>query len=84
MTNRLPRMKSDRAAKAALKGDLSDYISRESFKSTTFEFARKDKSITLRVSSELLEAVQSEAKRRRTNYQRLIREAIERFLTKAA
>ena len=43
-----------------------------------------DKSITLRVSSELLDAVQSEAKRRRTNYQRLIREAIERFLTKAA
>jgi predicted DNA binding CopG/RHH family protein len=77
-------MKSDRAVKAALKSDLSAYILPENFKSTTFEFARKDKNITLRVSSELLVAVQSEARRRRTNYQKLIREAIERFLTKAA
>ncbi len=84
MSKRLPKLKSDRAAKAALKGDLSDYISPQNFKPVTFEFARKDKSITLRVSSELLDAVQSEAKRRRTNYQKLIREAIERFLKKAA
>ncbi len=46
MTKRLPRMKSDRAAKAALKGDLSAYISPENFKSTTFEFARKDDHFT--------------------------------------
>ena len=77
-------MKSDRAAKATLRKDLTDYISPENFKATSFEFAPKDKSITLRVSSELLSAVQSEAKRRRTNYQKLIREAIERFLKNAA
>jgi len=77
-------MKSDRAAKATLKKDLSEYISPENFKQTSFEFAPKDKSITLRVSSELLDAVQTAAKRRRTNYQKLIRKAIENFLKKAA
>ena len=84
MSKRLPRMKSDRAAKATLKKDLSEYISPENFKQTSFEFAPKDKSITLRVSSELLDAVQTAAKRRRTNYQKLIRKAIENFLKKAA
>ena len=84
MRKRLPKMKSDRAAKAALKKDLTDFISAENFKPMSFEFAPKDKSITLRVSNELLEAVQEAAKLRGTNYQKLIREAIERFLKKAA
>jgi predicted DNA binding CopG/RHH family protein len=84
MSKRLPKMKSDRAAKAMLKKDLTDYISPEIFKLTSFEFAPKDKSITLRVSSELFDAVQTAAKRRRTNYQKLIREAIELFLKVAA
>lgn len=84
MSKRLPKMKTDRAAKAALKRDLSDYISPENFKLTSFEFSPKDKSITLRVSNKLLDAVQSAAKRRGVNYQKLIREAIEQFLKKAA
>jgi predicted DNA binding CopG/RHH family protein len=84
MSKRLPKMKSDRAAKAMLRKDLAEYISPENFKLTSFEFAPKDKSITLRVSAELLDAVQAAAKRRRTNYQKLIREAIEQFLKKAA
>ena len=84
MNKRLPKMKSDRAVRAALKKDLSDYISPENFKLTSFEFAPKDKSITLRVSSELLDAVRTAAKRRHTNYQKLIREAIEQFLKRVA
>lgn len=84
MSKRLPRMKTDRAAQKMLKRDLSDYITRENFKSATFEFAPKDRSITLRVSGKLLEAVQTMAKRRGVNYQKLIREAIERFLDEAA
>lgn len=84
MKKRLPKLKSDRAAKELLKKDLSDFISPDNFKTTSFEFAPKDKSITLRVSSDLLDAMQSAAKRRRTNYQKLIREAIEQFLKKAA
>lgn len=80
MNKRLPKMKSDRAAKKLLKKDLSDYISPQNFTLTSFEFAPKDKSITLRVSDKLLSAVQSAAKRRGINYQKLIREAIEQFL----
>ncbi len=77
-------MKSDRAAKNLLKKDLSTYMTSENFALTTFEFAPKDKSITLRVSNVLLTAVQSAAKRRGINYQKLIREAIEQFLKKAS
>ncbi len=77
-------MKTDRAAKSVLKKDITEYLSPENFKPISFEFAPKDKSITLRVSTELLEAVQAAAKERGTNYQKLIREAIERYLKKAA
>lgn len=84
MSKRLPKMKSDRSAKSMLKRDLSEYFSTDNFKTTSFEFAPKDKSITIRVSSELLKAVQSEAKKRGTNYQKLIREALERFIKEAA
>ena len=83
MKKRLPKMKSDRAAKSVLNKDLSEFFSPENFKLTSFEFAPKNKSITLRVSSELLDAVQAAAKRRHTNYQKIIREAIELFLKKA-
>ncbi len=84
MSKRLQKMKNDKAAKNLLRKDLSEYLSPENFKPLSFEFAPKDKSITLRVSSDLLEAVQVAAKQRGVNYQKLIREAIERFLKKAA
>ncbi len=84
MSKRLPKIKSDQAAKNLLKKDLSDYLSPENFALTSFEFAPKDKSITLRVSNELLDAVQSAAKQRGINYQKLIREAIEQFLKRAS
>lgn len=84
MNKRLPKMKSDRATKDVLKKDLSEYFSPENFSLTSFEFAPKDKSITLRVSSELLEAIQAAAKKRGTNYQKFVREAIERFLKRAS
>lgn len=77
-------MKSDRAAKNLLKKDLAEYMTPENFTLTSFEFAPKDKSITLRVSNDLLSAVQSAAKRRGINYQKLIREAIEQFLRRAS
>ena len=84
MSKRLPKMKSDKAVKQILKKDLSDFFSPENFKLTSFEFAPKNKSITLRVSDKLLDAVQTAAKRRGINYQKLIRDAIEQFLKKAA
>ncbi len=84
MSKRLPKTKSDRAAKNLLKKDLSAYLSPENFTLTSFEFAPKDKSVTLRVSNELLTAVQIAAKRHGINYQKLIREAIEQFLKRAS
>lgn len=84
MKKRLPKMKTDRAARAMLKRDLSEYLTAENFKPVTFEFEAKDRSITLRVSTALLEAVQSAAKKSGKNYQKLIREAIEQYLKKAA
>ncbi len=84
MKKRLPKIKSDKAAKNLLKKDLSDYISPESFKLTSFEFAPKDKKITFRVSTPLYQALQNIAKERGTNYQKLIREALEKYLKEAA
>ena len=84
MSKRLPKMKSDRVVRKLLKKDISEFISSENFKLTSFEFAPKDKSITLRVSNKLLNAVQTAAKSRGINYQKFIREAIEQFLKKAA
>lgn len=84
MKKRLPKLRSAKAAKDFIKKDLSDFISSDHFKPLSFEFAPKNKSITLRVSQDLLEAVQTAAKERGNNYQKLIREAIETFLKKAA
>lgn len=84
MQKRIPKFKSDQDAEDFLNQDLTDYISRENFIESPFEFAPKDKSITFRVSDKLLKAVQREAKKRGVNYQKLIREAIEQFLSRAA
>ncbi len=80
MKKRLPHMKSDRDAKRVLRRDLSDYLSRENFTPVTFEFEPKTKSITLRLSENLLQASKQAATQRGTNYQRLVRLAIERLL----
>ncbi len=84
MSNRLPKIKNDSATKTILNKDISKYISKETFSRFSFEFSNKNKSITLRVSSELLEAVQGLAKNKRMPYQRVIREAIEKYLKEAA
>ena len=84
MKKRLPKLKSDSDAKKFLRQDLTDYLTPENFALTSFEFAPKNKSITIRVSNELLQAVQTVAKQRGMDYQKLIRQAIERFLREAA
>ncbi|HAR43439.1 MAG TPA: CopG family transcriptional regulator [Bdellovibrionales bacterium] len=76
-------MKRKTSSPKSLNRDLSDYLSPEHFKPITFEFAPKDKSITIRISSELLKTVQGAAKKRKISYQKLIREAIEQFVRKA-
>ncbi len=84
MSKRLPKMKTDEAVKNLLSGDISDYISSQNFSVVSFEFEAKDKSITLRVSEHLLKKIRNLAKKRHTPYQKVIRQAIEKFILEAA
>ena len=77
MSKPLPKITSDQEAEDFLEQDLTDYLTPENFTKTTFEFAPKDKSITLRLSSELLTAVKNRAKAQGMNYQKYIREVLE-------
>jgi predicted DNA binding CopG/RHH family protein len=80
MNKSLPQMKTDQEAEQLLEQDLSDYLNKDNFVATTFEFAPKDKSITIRMSSELVEAIKKASQIRGISYQRYIREAVERAL----
>jgi predicted DNA binding CopG/RHH family protein len=52
--------------------------------SDLFQFAPKDKTITLRMSADLLSRYKKLAKEENTKYQKLIREALLEFLLKKA
>ena len=82
MAKRLPKLKSDKAAEEFLNQDISEYLDSKNFKKMSFEFAPKDKSVTLRVSSKLLSVVKGVADKQGVQYQRLMREAIEEYIKK--
>jgi predicted DNA binding CopG/RHH family protein len=84
MKKKLQKITTDKEAEDILNDDLSDYVNRNNFKRTTFEFAPKDKSITIRVSHPLLNSVQAIAEKQGVPYQRIIRQAIEEYLKKAS
>lgn len=84
MKKKLKEIKTDEEVEDLLSEDLSDYIHKENFKKTTFEFAPKDKSITIRISDPLLNSVQAIAEKKGVPYQRIIRQAIEEYLKKAS
>ena len=84
MSKHLPKMKSDEAVKDFIATDMSEYISSQNFSAMSFEFAAKDKSITLRMSEQLLKKVRNIAKQHHTPYQKVIRQAIEKFVLEAA
>lgn len=79
MKKRLPSLKTDKAAKDFLDGDLSDYLTDENFSKSTFEFEPKDTSITLRVSSRLKNSIIDISKRKKVPYQKVMREALEQY-----
>jgi len=78
------KFKSDAEVEELLEGDMSDFIAKNDFTLTSFEFAPKNKTITIRVSEALLNAIQVQAKKRKTSYQKFIREALERVLKNSA
>lgn len=80
MNKRLPKFATDEEAEAFLEGDLSDYLTLENFQPVQAEAARKDKSVNLRISQRLLDAVRKEAEAQGVPYQRFIRQAIVRAL----
>ncbi len=80
MKKKIPTFKSDRAAAAFVDtADLSQYdLSGAQW--LRFEIKRKDKSINLRLSEELYDAVRQRAARAGLPYQRFIRLALEQAL----
>ena len=80
MSKKLPVFKTDKEAENFLDQDLSDYISAENFAPFQFEFRPKQKSVNLRISEELLDAVRAVAHRRGIPYQRYIRQTLEASL----
>ena len=77
MVKRLPVFKSDEEAEAFLEQDLSDYISAETLAPFPFELRPKEKSVNLRISGGLLDAVRNQARQQGIPYQRYIRQALE-------
>jgi predicted DNA binding CopG/RHH family protein len=80
MSKKLPVFKTDKEAENFLDRDLSDYISTENFAPFQFEYRPKQKSVNLRISEELLNAVRAVAHRRGIPYQRYIRQTLEASL----
>ena len=76
MKKKLPRLRTDKAAEAALAGDLST-LDFTQFKPVRFEFARKTARVNMRLPEALLNAVKSVAARRGMPYQRFIRQTLE-------
>jgi predicted DNA binding CopG/RHH family protein len=81
MSKKFPAFKTDKEAEHFLDQDLSDYIAAENFAPFQFEFKPKQKSVNLRISEELLNAVRAVAHRRGIPYQRFIRQTLESALT---
>jgi predicted DNA binding CopG/RHH family protein len=77
---KIPALKSDRAAAAfVVRADLSHY-DLSGAQLVRFEIKRKDKSINLRLSEELYDAVRKRAARAGLPYQRFIRLTLEQAL----
>ena len=80
MKKKLPTLTSDAEAEAFVATvDLSEY-DLTGMVPVRFELKPKDKSVNLRLPAQLLEAVQTQAKRVGMPYQRFIRMALERAL----
>ncbi len=81
MNKKLPALKSDEEAVDLLDRDLTAYINRKNLAPSPFEYQPKRKSVNLRISGELLNAVRAAAHRRGIPYQRYIRQALETALS---
>ena len=77
MKKKLPELKTDNEAENFIDtADLTEY-DLSGLVPMQFEFQRKERSITLRLSNPLLEAIKQEASRSNIPYQRFIRQTLE-------
>lgn len=82
MKKKFPKFRNDAEAEEFVAtADLSEYDFSD-FQPVRFEFERKDAKINMRLPESLLEAVKASAAARGMPYQRFIREALERAVTK--
>ena len=82
MSKKLPAFQSDEEAETFLEQDLSKYISAETLAPFPFEFRPKQKTVNLRLSEELLDAIRTRAKGQGIPYQRYIRQMLEQAVTR--
>ena len=80
MKKNLRRIKTNKEAEKLLENDFSPYINIDNFKKTSFEFQAKDKTVTMRLSANLLQALKDRSKKEGISYQKLMRQALEKFL----
>ena len=80
MKKHLKKIKTNKEAEKLLNKDLSDYIHSGNFKKVHFELYPKDQTVTIRMSEPLVKALKSRAKAKGINYQKLIRQALEKAL----
>ena len=77
MKKQLPILKTDKEAEEFIDhADLTDY-DLSALTPVCFEFQPKQKSITMRLSESLLDAIKEEAERSGIPYQRFIRQTLE-------
>ena len=82
MKKKIPAFKNDKEAAALVDtADLTRY-DLSGAKPVRFEFERKDARVNMRLPEPLLEAVKDSDRARRIPYQRFIREALERAVTR--
>ena len=80
MKKNLKKIKTDRSAEKLLNKDLSDYIHPGIFKKVHFELYPKNHTVTIRMSEALVKALKKRAKTEGINYQKFMRQALEKAL----
>ena len=80
MRKSLKKIKTNKSVETLLNKDLSDYIHSGNFKKVHFELYPKNKTITIRISEPLVKALKKRAKAKGINYQKLMRQALEKAL----
>lgn len=84
MKNSKKASKKQTPQRDPLSGDLSQLFDKKGWKKIKFELMPKDKSITLRLSEDMLNAIKARAEDEGLDYQKWIRSSLEDALNKSA